>query len=231
MKNLAHKILAVQIGVLLTTGAAVQAIPLYDNSTVDTGSSLNFVNGVTIGNEIKLGSGISSALVTGFSFEIFSTLAAFTSPNVQMQAFLYANNGAPFNGYPTPGTALYSSGLFSLQTPQQYSGINAVTLNFNGLNVAVGNDFTLAVVVTGLASGDTVGMELFDPATVGQNFGDYWLNNNGGGWSLLSTGSRTDFGARIEGTPTPDAASTAGLLGLGLSSLCLLRRKFCAEVN
>jgi hypothetical protein len=233
MKNLTHKKLAVQIGILLTSALAAQASSLYNDSTTDTGNSLTFVNGVTIGNEVNLGAGINTALVTDFSFEIYSALATFAGANVQMEAFLYKNDGPPFNTYPTPNTVYYDSGKFSLQTPQQSTGgtMDAVTLNFSGVNVIVGNDLTLAVVVTGLASADKVGVELFDPATTGSNHGDYWYNNNGAGWALLTNSVPTDFGARINGTPNPapgaapDAASTAVLLGAGLSGLGFLRRK------
>ncbi len=230
-----QKLLTIVIGALLTTGMAVQGVPLYNDSSVDTGNSLNLVNGQMIGNEINLASGITSANVTSFAYEIFSTEATFTG-TVQMEAFLYANNGAPFNGFATPGTVLYDSGSFHLSTPlQDPSGMEVATLTFDlsAKPIPVGNDLTLAVVVTGLASTDSVGMELFDPAAVGQNFGDFWANS-GSGWELLTNTVPTDFGLRVGGTvtssstATPDAASTAMLLGAGLSGLGLARRKLKA---
>src|SRR5665647_3644788 len=120
MKTFAQKIIAAGVGVFLTTSVAVYGATLYQNTTTDTGNSLNFVNGVTIGNEIVLGNGYPSAIVTNFSFEIYSTLAAFAGNNVQMEVFLYANNGTPFNSFATPGTNLYDSGVFTLHTPQYY---------------------------------------------------------------------------------------------------------------
>lgn len=228
MKLLIQKLLAVGTGVLVATTVSVQGATLYDNSTVDTGNSLNFTNGWIIGNEITLGGGISSALVTNFSFEIYSTLATFTGPNVQMRAFLYANDGVPFNGYATPFTTNYDSGFFTLLTPQQYQGINAVTLSFDltATPVAVGSDFTFAFVVTGLASSDTVGMELFNPAGFGLNHDDYWLNS-GGGWALLTNAVPTDFGARFSGTVTPEpSALYLGAVGATLlTGITWLRRR------
>jgi len=226
MTNQIQKLLTVAAAAFLTTG--VHGAILYNNSTIDTGNSLSFINGKTIGSEINLGSGVTSALVTNFSFEIYSTLATFAGPNVQIEAYLYANNGSLFNGYASPGTTLYDSGLLALQTPLQSQGLDAVTLNFNlsSTPVSVGSDFTLAVVVTGLAGGDTVGMELFDPASVGQNYGDYWLNS-GGGWALLTNSVPTDFGAQFSGTPTPEP-STLCLAGVGailLTGLMWKRRR------
>ena len=227
MKMLVKKLLPAGVGVFLTMNVAVHAATLYDNSSGDTGRSLSFTNGWTVGNEIKMGGGFPSALVTNFSFEIYSTLATFSgTPN--MQVFLYANDGAPFNGYATPGTILYNSGLFSFVTPQQSSGIDAVTLNFDlsAAPVSVGNDFTFAAVVTGLASTDVVGMELFDPAGFGLNYGDYWLKN-GSGWALLTNNVPTDFGARFSGTVTPEPSSLhLGVVGAALlAGITWLRRR------
>lgn len=223
------------MGAWLATSGTVHGATLYDNSTVDTGNSLNFTNGWTMGNEIILGGGIPSALVTNFSFEIYSPQFAFAGgANVKMEAFLYANNGTPFNGYASPGTTLYDSGLFNLLTPQQYTiayGLplsDAVKLVFDlsAAPVAVGSDFTFGVVVTGLASTDTVGMELFNPAAFGLNHGDYWLNN-GSGWALLTNSVPTDFGAKFAGTVTPEpSAFYLGAAGATLlTGLTWLRRR------
>jgi hypothetical protein len=239
MKTIAQKMIAAGAGLFLTTNVAVYGTTtLYNNSTVDTGTSLSFINGTTIGNEITMAGGSSSYSLSSFSFEIVSPETAFIgSPS--MEIFLYANNGIPaFNGYDTPKTVLYDSGLFSLSTPYVYDGSSAppspnygatLLTDLSGSPITVPSDFTLAVEVTGLAAGDSLGMEFFDPATVGSNFGDYW-QNNGTGWQLdtvSSVGNQKDFGAEFFGsaTPAPDAASTAMLLGAALSGLALLRRK------
>jgi hypothetical protein len=185
------------------------------------------VNGTTIGNELVMAGAASFDTLTSFSFEYYSTESAFVGADVQMVVILYANTGAPFNGYATPSTILYNSGLFPLSTPQQYVGGNAATLNFDlsTTPVTVPRDFTLAIEVTGLDSGDSVGMELFDPATVGQNSGDYWLNS-GRGWELDHNlaGIPTDFGARFEGvSAVPEPTACGAIAGAWLLALCSLR--------
>ena len=153
---LRQKFPAVGVAAFLATSAVVQAAPLYDNTSTDTGYSLNFTNGWTLGNQIVFGGGIPSALVTNFSFEIYSTLATFAGPNVQMQVYLYSNNGTPFNGYSTPFTTYYDSGLFTLYTPQEYATLfslpasDAVKLIFDlsSSPVPLGTDFTLGIRVT-----------------------------------------------------------------------------------
>src|SRR5450755_2483240 len=105
MKTFAQKIIAAGVGVFLLTGVPVYGATLYDNSSIDRSNSLNFVNGVTIGNEIVLGNGYPSATITNFSFEIYSTNALFAGASIQMEVFLYANNGALFNGFATPSSS------------------------------------------------------------------------------------------------------------------------------
>ena len=224
MKIFAQKIIAAGVGVLLLTGVPVYGATLYQNTSSDLNSSLNFVNGVKIGNEIVLSPGFTSATVTNFSFEIYSTLASFAGGAfVQMNVFLYANNGIPFNGYATPGTTPLYSSSFNLLTPRQYLGgtNNAVTLNFDlsSTPVSVSSNFTFAAVVTGLAGSDSVGMELFNPATVGLNYDDYWVQNASGSWALMTNiAGPTDFGARFNGTGVPEP-STLGLSVVGASLL------------
>src|ERR1035437_1605787 len=112
MKICAQKIIAAGVGVLLLTGVPVYGSTLYNNTTWDSMTSLNFTNDQTLGNQVVMGSGYTSAVLTDFSFEIYSSLAAFNSPRVNMQVFLYANNGAPTNGYNMPGQLLFNSGSF-----------------------------------------------------------------------------------------------------------------------
>jgi hypothetical protein len=234
MKTFTQKIVAVGAGVFLTANMAVYGIPLYDNSTTDKGSNLTFVNGTQIGNEITMGTPSPFNLLTSFSFEIYSPEHAFIG-SPQMEVFLYANNGAPFNGFPTPSQSLYDSGLFSITTPFQATAGNSlgstIQVDLSGAPLTVPHDFTFAVEVTGLNASDYLGMELFDPATVGQNFGDYWLKSGSSGsvWELDHNlnGTRTDFGAQFLGSAIPDPAPTAMLLGMALASLGFLRRKFC----
>jgi hypothetical protein len=223
MKMFAQKTMVAGMVVFLATTVGMYGATLYSDSTVDTGVSLNFTNGMTMGNQIHLASG---ANVTSFSYEIYSPDATFTG-SVQMEAFLYANDGAAFNGYLSPSTSLYDSGLFSLLTPVQSVGGDVETLNFTlSTSVPVGSDFTLAIEVTGLAGGDTVGMELFNPATVGENYGDYWLDN-GGSWQLLTNSVPPDFGAQVIGTATPEPSTVClGVVGAALlTGFTWLRRR------
>jgi hypothetical protein len=223
MKISDQKIIALCAGVFLTTSVAVHGDLLYQNTTFDSGNSLTFTNGWQLGNEIVMGNGYTSASLTNFSFEIYSTLASFAGgTNVQMQVFLYRNDGPTFNGYATPGTTLFDSGSFTLTTPQQDLGAGqfAETLGFDNISFPglfpvyiPTTNFTFAAVVTGLASGDIVGMELFTNAAVGQNYGDFWVNS-GGGWALMTNSVPASIGSQFEGTAAPEP-STLSLCAVG----------------
>lgn len=214
-------------GLLLTISTQAHAGVLYNNSTTDTGNSLSFVNGETIGDEIVMGDPSPLDYVTDFSFEIYSSESVFVGDDVQMEVYLMQNNGTSFNGYPSPNTVLYDSGLFSLETPQQFTGsdVGTVNVDLSSSPVTIPQDVTLAVEVTGLDAGDNLGIELFDPPTVGQNYDDYWLNN--GSWGLYTNTVPTAFGAEVDGTAIPEPSmGMLGFFGFGIASFFLyIRRK------
>src|ERR1017187_2873172 len=165
MKKASQKIVAAGVGVFLTANMAVYGTTLlYDNSTTDTGNSLNFVNGWTIGNQIIMGNPSPLNTLTFFSFEIYSTEAAFIG-SPQMEVFLYENDGPLSSGVPAPSTPLYDSGLFSFSTPLQVTAGNSlastIQVDLSATPLSVPHDFTLAVVVSGLNALDSVGVELF----------------------------------------------------------------------
>jgi hypothetical protein len=224
MKTFGLKLIGIS-GLLFALNVGVYGQSIYNNTTTDTGNSLTLVNGETLGDEIVMGNSSPFDSVTGISFELYSVESAFVSEDVQMEVYLLQNNGTPFNGYATPNTVLYDSGLFSLETPQQFAGSNVGTVDDTFSSpVTVPQDFTLAVEVTGLSGSDSLGIELFDPPTVGSNYGDYWLNT--GSWGLYTNSVPTAFGAQVEGTASPEpSVGILGVLGFGLTSLALYIRR------
>lgn len=202
---------------LLTSVVSKADITVYQNSTHDTGYSLNFTNGWTIGNEVVMGNGYSSASISGFSFELYSPQATFVGANVQMEVFLFANTGGTFNGFATPGAVpLYDSGLFTLQTPLQGYGQTVATLNFDLSSSPVSvssSNFTFAARVTGLDNSDVVGFELFYPTDLGSTSGAYWVNS-GSSWALQTNTVATSIGAVFQAQAVPEPGSLA-LIGVG----------------
>jgi hypothetical protein len=234
MKRLFLTAMAVVAVIILAGSAAVRGATLYQNTAFTTGQVLNLPKDAQIGEQIWLGTSAPMYL-TNFSFEYYSPLSSYTGP-VQADVRLYMNNGAPTNGYNTPGTLFYDSGNFSLQNPWS-QGTNTATMVFQlsdlqsvaagGLALTNGfilpSSFTFSVTISGLQGADAVGLPIFDPPQVGTNAGDYWYDVSGN-WELLTNSiGPIAFGAQFQGTiPEP---SVLGLGALGAAALAVMARR------
>lgn len=238
MKTFAQKVVAAGVGIFLAASVASYGSTLYSDTATDTGTGLSFTNGVTIGQQITMTGAFTADTLTNFSFELYSTNAFLNT--VSMDVMLLTNNGALFNGYASPSTSFYDSGVFTLQSPTQTAGspTNVERLTFDlttspAVNMSIPTNFTLAFTVTGLGVGTNVAVELFGLATVGQNNGDYWLTNAnvGGGWILETNGaSSIQFGAQFLGTgtstiPEPSVIYLGAVGMVALVGAVRLRRK------
>lgn len=85
------------------------------------------------------------------------------------------------------------------------------------------NEFTWTVQFQGMGATDSVGVDLYSPPVVGQNFNDYW-QFSGGSWSLLTnSASPIGFGAYMAATVPEPSATAVSIIG-GLCILVLARR-------
>jgi hypothetical protein len=232
----------INVSVLMTIVAlwAGSAEPLSAQTVIfsNTNNDLltRFNLGTTqVGNEILLAPG-TPRFLTDFSFEFWGTNTAspgnvsFAGP-VTAEVRFYVNNGPLSSGVPSPGTTpFYDSGPISL------ASIGATPTARNTLVFTAGPDFpssgliiptddmTWTVQFGGMGATDSVGVDLYYPATVGQTFGDYW-SYNGTSW-LLETNSLvplSSFGAYMEATVPEPSTLSLSLLG-GLAMLGLARR-------
>jgi len=132
----------------------------------------------------------------------------------------YINNGPLFNGYATPGTMFYDSGWFG-----GFGQTSRSTFDFNtsndlpnaGLFIPT-NDVTWSVQFRNLGPGDSAGVDLYSPPTVGGDYPDYWENN--GGWALKTNTVAMNFGSVWQASqqPVPEPGTGALLLvGSGLA--------------
>lgn len=229
-------LLALVVGI-----ASVQAADIYNNSTTDTGNRLTFTNGQIIGQEIIPDSTAlaGSPYLTSFSFEYYSPNSSF-SGSVQAEVKFYLNNGTPFNGFGSPGTAFYDSGWFSLAAPLSF-GPSVATIPFGlpelylggpsgavtplDFTFAMPSDFTVVYSFQGLSGSDSIGLASFNAPglpSVGLNNADYWVKN-GGSWELdTNTAGPIAFGMVFSGSPEPAPEPT--VLGLGAMGLVVMAR-------
>jgi len=205
-----------------------RAAVIYSNSTND--NMIRFNPGLLeVGDEINLVG--SERYLTNFSFEYYgtNTASAFTfagSPEARIR--FYLNDGAPFNGYPTPGSNFYDSGWFSVPSPTERSTfVFEVGLDFSspGLYMPVISNFTWSVQFTNYGGTDELGVDIYDPPTVGSGYKDYW-EFSAGVWTLktnINPAIKMNFASRFEATvPEPSALALSVLGGLGL--LAVARR-------
>src|SRR6266851_219171 len=108
-----NALLLVAVGSIFCS-PTLRATIIYDNSVNDLFTRFN-PGTIEVGDEILLGS--TERYLTNFSFEYYGTNTA--SPgnvtfagSVQARIRFYQNDGAPFNGYATPGSVIYDSGWF-----------------------------------------------------------------------------------------------------------------------
>ena len=213
----------------LGLSAPVRATVIYANSTNDL--LTRFDPGTTeVGDEIILAG--TERFLTTFTFEFWGVNTdhpTYFAGTVDARVRFYVNNGSPFNGYATPGTEFFDSGWFPITSPTSRSILEFTAgsdFPDGGLLIPT-SDMTWSVQFEGMSGSDSVGVDLYSPPTVGQNYPDYWENN--GGWALKTNSAvvAMDFGAWMDATvPEPSAVSLLILGGLGLLTAAYrLRRK------
>lgn len=119
-----------------------------------------------------------------------------------------------------PALCFFNSGVFPIGDG------NGVTLTFDNdsdfgpAGLIAPNHFTWSVQFFGFTGGDAVGVDLFDPVTVGSNTPDYW-EYDGSTWTRrVSPDGPINFAARVEAVPEPSTIALGALgcvLGWGWS--------------
>ena len=216
--------------VWVLTAAPLQAAApsvIYANSTNDLVTRFN--PGTTeVGDQIKLAG--TERMLTAFSFEFWGTNTAMPdnssfSSTIQARVRFYENDGPLFSGYASPGTMFFDSGWFNVDKPTSRSTfLFAAGSDFPSWGEFIpADEMTWSVQFAGMGLTDSVGLDLYSPPTVGQNYDDYW-SYNGGGWALQTNSVATmSFGAYMEAVVPEPSVVTLSTIG-GLSLLMLTRR-------
>lgn len=227
---------------VLLTAAILNSTPsaaatIYDNSVNDLLTRFN-PGTAQIGDEITLAG--TERYLTRFDFEYWGTNTANPfafSGNVKAEVRFYLNDGPMFNGYATPGTKFFDSGLFGGfgPTPRSTLVFTIPGGDFPSTGLFIpGSDITWSVQFSGMAGTDSVGVDLYNPPVVGGTVPatgqqDYW-QNTGGGWQLLTNNVPMNFGARFfaSADPVPEP-SALPLTALGSCLAWVIARRARAK--
>jgi len=182
---------------------------VYNNTSNGSTNVLILTNNESIGEQIFLANSSAYPLLTNFIFEYYNPNTNFAGA-VQGDVQFYENNGPLTNGYATPGTLFYDTGLFglnstnvstivSLDSSDLYSTNALLPININ----FVPSDFTVVYTFQGMTGTDSIGLPIYGPPTVGTNYGDYWITN-ASGWTLVTnTAGKVAFGQALVAAAFP----------------------------
>ena len=219
------KTLLAAITICLLTAAAPAAPLIYNNGVSYSGRYLNPGTN-EVGDEIILGPG--GRVASTFQFEYYSTSLPGPTLN-QFRVQFYRNDGSLLGPGPTgptflPTTVIYNSDWQTLAPPFDPSGRNTYFFDLTYTNLVLPDRFTWSVQFRGLDAGETNGVSIYDPPSLGNGTDDYWLRNAAGAWELRATnGLPISFGAQISAVPEPSTYVLA-ILG-GLCGLAVLNRR------
>lgn len=226
MKTITRKIVAVCVGLYLTGSVASYGNTFYtDLASGITTNAISLANNQEFGEQVALTTGFTFATLTNFSFQIYSTNAAYSGVTMDVQ-FL-TNTGGTSNA---PASVFYDSGSFSLLSPNQVAaGNNLENVTFPyTISLSTTQTFILGITVSGLLANTNVALQLYGAPTVGSSPGSYWVNT--GSWSKYTntiTGP-TYVGAQFLGVQTVPEPSVIYLGVAGMAALVgaiRLRRK------
>ncbi len=197
-------ILAVVAGMLASQSA--RAVVVYNNSSNRLSPEyFAQTTGYEMGDEVILytTNAWGYRFITNFVFEYYG-LGFSGDETARLR--IYANDGAVYgtnNGAPyyEPGTVLFDSGFFNLPD----ADTSGSTIAFNGTTLGsskgflVPSNFTWTVEFANVTGGESAGLAVYGPPTVGSGYADYW-EATGGVWGLRtnSSGGTLDFGAFAE---------------------------------
>ena len=214
------------VALATTTLSAARAEVVYSNTNSYT-ANFGSIGTTEVGDEIILGG--TGRLLTDFSFQVYSVSL---SGNESVRLRLLYNDGGTYTGNPSysgyqlPSGVLWDSGFFGVDLTVDGNHTIQYHVSDSSLpnNLWLPDSFTFAITFSGVTGGETVGVGLFSPPTVGASARDYWYHDPSTGWEPRTNEVQIlNFGAQVTAVPEPSVWSLS-ILG-GLAGLFLLRRR------
>ncbi len=201
---------------ILTSTPSTFAATIYDNSVNDLVTRFD-PGTAQVGDQIQLAG--TERYLTQFDFEYWGNNTANPlafAGSVQARVKFYQNDGALVNGYASPGSVIYDSGLFGISSPTTRSTevFTIATGDFSSSGLYLpSSGLTWTVQFSGMGATDSLGVDIYNPAVTGSSvpaagLQDYW-QDSGSGWQLLTNTVPMNFGARFfaSAEPVPEPAA------------------------
>ncbi len=199
----------------LVAATALQAAPVYNNTSTDTFDTLVYSTGVytEIGDQIHLAGTERSAIGAKAQFYNLGSTGSFDA-TLKLYGLVAASPGV-------------GSLLGSYTAVNQSVAANA-TLDVNWLlaGLALPDDLIFTVTVGNSSSGVDLGLTVFDPPTVGSSSNQFLIVKGSGGFAQASTfGGHDNIYFRLDasGVGSVPEPGTAGLVFLAMLPLLTIR--------
>jgi hypothetical protein len=207
-----HGQLLLFVLMMLPAGARADTTLLYDNTTTDTFDTVLYSVGpyTALGDQLHL---LSAGYATQAVVEMYNNGSA-GAFDAELDFF---DVGSPV------GAEFGSFDLTGISSP----GSDVIHITFDlGGGLAVPQDLLFAVSISNAGPGMDLGLDMFDPPTVGSSDNSYMIAASGGSYFELGTNSENVY-FRLSGAPAVSApeASSAVLLGAGLVMIGCTRRR------
>ena len=207
------------VAAVFTLGASAMAGVVYDNTAAASYSGWSQFSTYEFGDQVTL-AGNQRGLDT-FSFDYYLNVGNSTkSGNESISFNLYRNDGV--NG--APGTSLLPGGAsMVISAPQLDTYADPIrpstailsfdpTIPGHPFNITLPDTFTWTVLFGGIDAGESAGLLVYNPVTIGFSYNDFWDRSgpNNTWQTKLGAGFNANFGAKITAVPE------AGTLGYAL---------------
>lgn len=201
----------------LVAATALQAAPVYDNTTTDTFRTVVYsANAFTeIGDRIQLAG--TERLGTSATVQFYN--ASDFSGSFDATLNLY---GLPANNVDVVGSLL---GSFTA-TGLAVTGFNSLDVSWALAGLSLPDDLIFTVSVANASSDLDLGLNLFDPPTLGSSSNQSFVARGGSGYTEATTGDGIDnayFRLDARGANSVPEPGTAGMLSLAMLSLIAIR--------
>lgn len=188
---------------------------VYNNTTTDTGDTLTYAVGpyTEIGDQIQLSGTNRYATTATVQFYNNGTEAGTFNATLTL-----LNTGSPV------GSVIGTYAVNGISAP--LGGASGFDVNFTGIDTTVPDNLVFAVSVSGESAGLNLGLDLFQPPTVGSSDDTFAIVSNGT-YSDVSTADENLF-FELQATTVPlntPEPSTMVLLATALVILIALSRR------